>query len=346
MSKNIDLALLSIKKIIVHDIPKHKLKDLSIEPTYSDNESKLNDGLRMFFKTKIIQALSSDRSIKVVYNPESTSPVSLLVGKQLNIKDNEFIKFSKEITKHLFTIQGGHNSGGIMVIMQGEVSGTRYLIIMKLERDNGVQLSMDLKTNTIDIVEVQDLMLTNKTKVFKIALLFERIDKIDFDGQIMDFQVDLKQKEELSNFFMSAFLGCKPYKDPKITTQEFYRYTKSFIKTIDDEILKAKYLQDLNSYIQINTRSLSPRTFTDNYLADTAHKNKYKDYLKEKNFSFGSFIKDTALISSKIKKISIEFMNGITILGEKGTLENKVKLTDNGKGMHKAEIISKIKNIN
>lgn len=344
MSKKIDLSQLNIKRIIVHDIPKHKLGDLSIEPTYSDNESTLNTGLKSFFKLKITQALSSDRSIKVVYDAESTSPVSYLIERQLSDEKN-FIQFSKDLTQHLFTIQSGHNSGGIVVIMQADTLNSKHIIIMKLEKDNGVQLKIDTETNSIDIREVEDLMLTNKTKVFKIALIVERTQEIDYDGQIMDYQIDLKQKTELTTFFMNEFLGCKPYKDPKITTQEFYKLTKSFIKTIDDEILKAKYTQDLNSYIQMNSQKLSAKTFAEDYLSTTDHKNKYKDYLRNKNFNFGSFLKDTSLISNKVRKISIEFMNGITILGAKGTLENKVKLTEVSEGKHKAEIISKIKKI-
>ena len=346
MSRRLDLSQLKINRIIVHDVPKHKFNHLTDEPTYSDKEGTLTSGLRVFFKTKITQALSSDRSIKVVYDEQSISPVSTLVERELESPNkNTFVQFSKDVTRHLFTIQKGNNSGGIVVIMDAELGEYRNLLIMKLEKDNGVQIKINEETHSIDIEVVDDLMLTNKTKVFKIALLMNS-ESYDFAGQIMDYQVDLKQKNNLSTFFMSDFLGCKPYKDPKSTTQQFYNYTKAFIQTIDDDVIKTKYIQDLNSYIQRNINRLSARTFADDYFTEIEHKNNYQDYLRNKNFSMAGFIKDTSLIDNKVKTISMEFENGITLYGNKGTLEDKVKLTNVANGKLKAEIISKLNKIN
>jgi len=70
---------------------------------------------------------------------------------------------------------------------------------------------------------------------------------VDYDGIVMDFQIDVQARNDSHTFFISDFLGCKPFKDPKTTTQEFYKHTKSFIKLIDGEIKRAKYIQDLNS---------------------------------------------------------------------------------------------------
>ena len=217
---------------------------------------------------------------------------------------------------------------------------------MKLEKDNGVQIKMNEETNSLDIEVVDDLMLTQKTKVFKIALLISRTQEQDYDGQIMDYQVDLKQKSNLATFFMYDFLGSKPYKDPKTTTQQFYNLTKAFIRNIDDDILKAKYTQDLNSYIQMNNRSISARTFADDYLENSQHKDEYISFLRSKHFTIAAFIKDNSLIENKVKKISMEFTNGITILGTKGTLENKVTLSEARGGNIKAEIVSKLKSVN
>jgi hypothetical protein len=95
----------------------------------------------------------------------------------------------------------------------------------------------------------------------------------------------------------------------------------------------------------MNVQTLSGRTFAENYLSTSDHKNRYKDFLKSKKFRFDSFIKDTSLISSKIEKISMEFENGITILGKKGTFKDKVKLSNVDNGEMKAEITSKLKKL-
>ncbi len=60
MGTKIDTSTIKIERIIVHDIPKHLKKDLSIEPNYSAQESEVTDGFKVFFKDKVISALSSD----------------------------------------------------------------------------------------------------------------------------------------------------------------------------------------------------------------------------------------------------------------------------------------------
>lgn len=274
MAKPLDIQRMSIANMIVHDIPKHKLGDFTLEPTYSKTESTLTDGLRIFFKQKIVDALKSDRAIKVVYNDESESPACLL-NSELFKTSSKLIVNSQLMAKHLFEIQGGNNSGGILVTMFCKSGTQKAIIIMKLERDNGVQLKIDPATSSIDIQEVQNLMLTQKTKVFKVALMPCVPDyDVDYDGIVMDFQIDVKARNDSHTFFISDFLGCKPFKDPKTTTQEFYKHTKSFIKLVDDEIKRAKYTQDLNSYLQKNSQRLSPAEFAKDYLTTAEHKDR------------------------------------------------------------------------
>jgi 37-kD nucleoid-associated bacterial protein len=346
MAKKIDLSSIVIKKVIVHDIPQHKKKELTINPGYSEQESKLSDGLRLFFKDKVVQALSSDRSFKICFDSNNPSPVSEIAADMLATNCKDIVKSSKGIAKQLFDIQVGINAPGILVVIYGEVSDFNTCIILKLERDQGAQLTLDPKTQSYNIEEVKDLMLTQKTKIFKVALLISRNDfSTKFDGMVMDYQIDIKAKKEVVTFFIDKFLGCRAFQDPKITTQKFYNLTRAYIDTVDDVLDQAKYIQDLNSYMQKNTNTLNPKDFADDYLKTSAHKNQYKDYLEKNKFKFSTFIKDTNLIDAKLEKFAVQFDNGITIVGNKGTFKEKVKLTELTNGQHKAEITSKIKKL-
>ena len=187
-------------------------------------------------------------------------------------------------------------------------------------------------------------MLTQKTKIFKVAMFIIRDNfSSKFDGLIMDYQIDIKAKKEVTTWFIEKFLGCRAFEDPKITTQHFYNYTKAYIHTIEDEIVKIKYIQDLNSYVQKNNQQLNPKEFADDYLVSSAHKNDYKSFLESKKFKFNSFLKDTTQIDWQIKKIVVMFENDISIIGNKGTFKQNVKFEPLENGLTKAEIISKIK---
>jgi len=343
--KNMDLSSIVIEKLIIHDIPKRK-KTETIDPSYSEQESDIADGMRATFKDKIVSALGSGKSFKICYDSKQTSPMSLYISELL-ANDSNFVAHSKSMANHLIKSQNGINAAGILLVILGKISDQNACIILKLERDKGVQLTRNLYTKSFDLQEVNDLMMTQKTKVFKVVLFIQRKDfGTKFDGILMDFQTNISSKKEISTFFMADFLGCIPYKDPKVSTQSFYNYTRTFIDTIEDEITRAKYAQHLNSYIQKNQNTICPKEFADDYLETSEHKDSYKKYLKEKKFSFdNAYVKDTSLIDNKIKKITISFENDISIVGNKGILDDKVELIKLENGQHKAEIISKIKSI-
>lgn len=346
MATKIDTTTIQIERIIVHDIPKHKKGEKGIEPNYSEQESKLTDGLRKFFKDKVVQSLSSDKSFKICFDEENDSPISWISNEILKSDGGNIVLESKAITKHLFDIQVGYNAAGILVVIFGKVDSANTCIILKLEKDKGAQLTLDPKTHSYNIAEVEDLMLTQKTKIFKVAMFILRDDfKAKFDGLIMDYQIDIKEKKEVTTWFIDKFLGCRAFEDPKITTQHFYNHTRAYINTIQDDIDRAKYIQDLNSYVQKNSLTLNPKEFADDYLKTTAHRNDYKNFLQTKKFKFTSFPKDLTQIDRQVRKITVTFDNDISIVGNKGTFDKKVKLEKLGNGQTRAEITSKIRSI-
>lgn len=344
-AKNIDTSTITIEKIIVHSIPRHKKDDFSEEPLYSEKESSLPDDLRVFFKEKVIQSLGSNKELRVCYDSENLSPVSTYINEIINSNGNELISQSKLMTEYLFKIQDGQNASGILVIIYGKINERGTCLILKLERDEGAQLELDPITKSFNIKNVKDLMLTKKTRIYKVGLFINKEDfNADFDGSTADLQIDPKSKKVVTTWFIEKFLGCIPVENPKTTTKKFYDYTTTYIQAIEDPVKKAKYTQDLNSYLQKNSQRISAREFADDYM-ETYDKDNYGNYLKEKKFRMSEFPKDNDYIAGKIKTITVLFSNNIAIVGKKGTFEDNVKLESQGDGTTKAEIISKVKSI-
>jgi len=341
----IDTGLLIMNKIVIHDVPKHKKGDTVIKPIFSENESEVSDVLKLLFKEKVNSALQRDTAFRICYDSGLKSTVPLFISKIMQ-NDDDFIAQSRAITQSLFDIQKGYNSAGIVMIIKGEISKFPICIILKLERDKGAQLKLDAKTKTFNATEIENLMLTEKSKMYKVALFINQSDfNVQYDGMIFDFQNNINNKKDLNTFFMGDFLDCKPFKDPRVTTKEFYKLTYTYIETIEDPVTKAKYLDDLNSYLQMNKPTVSPKEFVEDYFLDTQHKNDYQSFLEQKEFGFESFVKDTSLINKEIKKIIIDFENGISIIGKKGSFENKVKLEQLEDKQYRAEIVSKIRKV-
>lgn len=348
--KQIQLQSISFEEVIVHTLPKHKKSDTDVEPRYSETVSPLSLPLRSVFKDKIVSALMSDKMLKLIFNEDSPSPIAALIGSiisgQLSKRKSRFVDVSKKIAKHLFDIQKGNNNEGILVIIPIRVNQSPAVILIKLEMDSGAQLVMNDKSKSFDINVIEDLMMTKKTRVYKIALLLKKdVQGVDYDAIVTDNQIDMKAKMEVQSWFITDFLGCKPYKDPKIVTQDFYNFTKAFIDMQDDDVTKAKYHQDLNSYLTKNTSRLNPTEFADDYLLTTNERNEYRAFLKTRGFGFSSFLKDLTQIENKVKKMAIEFTNGIIITSNRGRIQDKVVLENANDGQTKATITAKVKKI-
>jgi hypothetical protein len=345
MPPKLDTSTITIKKLIVHSIPKHKKGDFSIEPQYSEQESSLPDGLRVFFKDKVIQSLGSNKELRVRYDGESVSPVSTYIKQIINSDGSDLIEQSKLMTKYLFEIQDGQNVSGILVVIFGKIDDKGTCIIIKLERDEGAQLELDPITKSFNIKDVKDLMLTRKTKIYKVGLFIDKAKfKVSYDGSTADLQIDPKTKKVVTTWFIEKFLGCVPIENPKTTTKKFYDYTTTFIQSVEDTIKKAKYTQDLNSYLQKNSMKISAQEFADDYM-ETFDKDNYNKYLKDKKFRMSEFPKDNDYIDIKIKTITMLFANDIAIVGKKGTFDRNVKLEPQNDGTTKAEIVSKVKSV-
>ncbi len=345
MSSKIDTSTIVIEKIIVHSIPRHKKDVYTIEPEYSQQESNLPDGLRLFFKDKIIQSLQSNKELRVCYNSDNVSPVSTYIKDIIDSGGTNYIENSQLKAKYLFEIQVGQNASGILVVIFGKINDQNMCVIIKLERDEGAQLELDPLTKSFNIRDVRDLMLTKRTKIYKVGLFIDRnIFNTNFDGSTADLQIDPKNKREVTTWFIERFLGCCPIEDPRATTKKFYEYTTTFIQTIEDPVKKAKYTQDLNSFLQKNSQRVSASEFAEDYL-ETSDKNKYRNYLKEKKFPLSQFPKDNSYINNKIKTITMTFANDISIIGKKGTFASHVKLEPASDGKTKAEIVSTVQSI-
>ncbi|WP_026704423.1 nucleoid-associated protein [Flavobacterium soli] len=345
MAITIDTGTITIEKIIVHSIPKHKKDDFTLEPQYSEQESSLPDDLRVFFKEKVVQSLGSNKELRVCYDTESVSPLSTHINKIIDSDGKDFISQSKSMAEYLYKIQDGQNASGILVIIYGKINDKSTCIIIKLERDEGAQLELDPITKSFNIKNVKDLMLTKKTKIYKVGLFINKLAfKAKFDGSTADLQIDPKSKKVVTTWFIEKFLGCKPVENPKTTTKKFYDYTTTYIQAIEDPVKKVKYTQDLNSYLQKNSHNISAKEFANDYM-ETTDKEKYGKYLGEKNFRMSEFPKDNDYIEAKIKTITMTFTNDITITGKKGTFEKNVKLENQEDGTTKAEIISKVKTV-
>lgn len=344
----VDISRLDIERVIIHEIMKQSISEQKEPPRYSEIESSLNDEIRLFLKDKIIKTIGSSRSYEVVFEEDSNSPIPEIVRNLLNVNDSDFILLSKNIANHLNNIQSGRSPGGLVTIIRGNIQNRKVIGILKLEREEGARLEQTQREGrpTYDILHLRDLILTEKTKLFKIGLFFKGgVEEFGYEGKVCDNQLSYTSNREVAEFFLTSFLGCRLAGDPKVETKKFFSVSQEFFKEkIKDPIVQMKYNLHLLSYVSNEGRIINPRVFASSSLS-TMHRQPYVNYLNEKGVQITDIIRDTSLIERRISKMILEFENDIKIIGSQEGFEQKVSLKTLEDGRTKAEVVSRIKNI-
>ena len=174
--------------------------------------------------------------------------------------------------------------------------------------------------STFNLEHLRDLMLTQKTKVFKVGLFVQMGNTLEsIDGAVSDNQRGYYPTTEVADFFLKRFLGCKLREAPEITTKRLFQATEDFIRdVISEPEVKARYEIALLAELSSEAKTFAPRSFADRYLR-VADRQVYISFLADVEIAPQPFDKDTDLIDTHLKRIQIDFESGIGVLGKPDT---------------------------
>jgi hypothetical protein len=125
--------------------------------------------------------------------------------------DLDLLGASKDLATYLYSCQAGNVSSGLLVVADAvdQNSGEAVLALLKLEPQDGVRAKrvQDASGKVIyNIDYVPDLMLTQQTRVFKVAVFSKGAAATSpLTGYAVDDQ--LQRSSHLANFFLRTFLG-------------------------------------------------------------------------------------------------------------------------------------------
>lgn len=340
-------------ELIVHDIPmklsRRVLREtptaLKEQPVFSQIASPVNSEIVNFFHDRITSSLGSSSAVDVVFDPENESPVRRLIYEYFFEDQNRRIQITQKIAQHLFVIQNAQNSSGLLLFLCCQTRGNDKLAILKVEREEGVRVIQQIVQDglrTFDVEHIRDLMLTAKTKLFKIVLFYSEGEIIK--GILCDQQRGYDSKD-VAEFFISKFLGCMLTEEPQILTKVFFEVTQEYInKKIESPEQKGVLINHLFSELTNQVRTINLAEFARRVLT-VEQRDDYLLYIKENGVTVGSFSKDCTMIESKLKKIQIVFNCGISIVGSQDAFGAKSSFSDTEDGEMKFEITDKLKQV-
>lgn len=238
------------------------------------------------------------------------------------------------MAQHLHAIQTGVNPGGLLAAIECRVGGRVALAILKLEREEGVRIAQS-KVNgkrTFDLGLIKDLILTEKTKLFKIALFVLDTHR-RLEGTACDQQRGFLPRVEIASFFLNSFLGCQLRMDPSVSTKHFFQSGEQFFnEAVSDPIDRRTYHTHLLSELTSNRTSIDPTDFANTYLK-TEHRQPFLEQLAQGDIPVQLFPKDNTLIADRLKTTVMEFQSGIQLAGPQEAIKDKVSLTKAGEAV-------------
>lgn len=335
----IDTAFLEVVKVIIHDVP--NVRDGSI-PVLSEIESPLTDRVTSYFVRKIKQSL--EKASRVVFNLESASPVPELVRSYLSSPDGRVISPSQKAARHLHACQKGNIDPGLLAVVVGTVDKMPYLALMKLEREQGVNLEQqehEGKT-TFNLEHLPNLMLGENTKLFKIGLFYPDVSISDgVAGLVCDHQKGFSPAGSVAQFWLEGYLGSRRRESPEATTERTFHAIERFInERVDSDEHKARYEMALMTEMVSSSPQFSPIDFITNHVVGPDRR-ALRESLKEQGISLQPFRKDAALIAPRLRHIRINFERGTKLFVPIAEYEKSVTLVD-GEGKRAKVVIDDV----
>jgi len=340
-----DLGSIQVQRLIAHELPRHFVgRGDGQLPSLSEVESPLNQTVRNFFREKLSAALAK-RSFAVEFDPVSVSPLPDWISGLLGTPDSDFVSTSQLMAKHLHQSQTGVNPEGLLTVIALRVEGSLGVAILKLEKEEGtrVQRTTVSGRSTLSVGHIRDLMLTGKTRVFKVGL-FARAG--GGAGSVAGLVCDRQGTYEgtPAYFFLERFLGCRLQDQPELTTRRFFEATEDFINQLADPERQGRYQVALVAELSSPRSDVSPLVFATTYLEPNDHGN-FIAHMHQVGLSQAAFEKNNDLIKNHLQRIQWTFQSGVAVLAPPKALGQEVEVETLTDGRTRLEIIDLLKRI-
>jgi hypothetical protein len=241
------------------------------------------------------------------------TPPAVRVLTHGTVADEDFISESQSLARFLTTQQLGAMSPGLLCLMDIACGTSRAIGILKLEREEGAQLQLaDIGGGRAFELSVLDsLVLTESTRLFK-AALFVRRNRTTFSAAVCDGQRSVHSGDDVAHFWLN-FLGCEVLVEPRVATHRWFEATVRFINEyVPDAEKKSQVYDHLVSELRSNRTTVTPQQFTRDYLPRDLQ-DTYSNFLRDNGVGTARFTKDTADLSSKLRRKSLHTSRGIQL---------------------------------
>ncbi|MFF4230859.1 nucleoid-associated protein [Streptomyces sp. NPDC001820] len=326
-----DFGDLVIDQAIVHEVPQRAKDEESLPLKLSETVCRFDDDVRTALQSKLRDVL--DRlGREVVEDPELKSPLPDAVRAFLS-GEQDLVQVSGELAHALRDSQTGKSPGGLLLVAAARLDGHQALLMVKLEQETGMQANGILADGlrTFDMQYFANLLFTEKSKVYKVALFSEGgVAESRLQGWAADPQTSGK---DVARFFLEKFLGCRHQNDPRELTRRFHDTAMDWVNSrFASSDVRVDYVMAVMVELQSATPTLDPNAFIQTHLQE-AHRDDFAGFLGENDVPIRAFDKNTDLIGNRMEKVRVDLSNGAFLVAPlEAVRDGSVTVEDLGDG--------------
>src|ERR1700682_4981618 len=138
----INFTLLTVSRLIIHEVPRRVPGDKQASPILSEVESELSAEIKGMLRDRLMSAAdTSPRGFDIERDPKSTSPIAGVIQSYLvKPSSSAFVAMSQSMSSHLFQNQPPISPAGLLVVMECNIGGIVAVAILKIEKEEGARL--------------------------------------------------------------------------------------------------------------------------------------------------------------------------------------------------------------
>ena len=333
----------SIGNIAFHQIYRREIKDVIVEPYYSEKCTELSLEGKNTIKTRIIKSLGNNsHALKMEIDDVGEESVYCKIVNYWNGEKSQekFLEMSKEITYLLAKAQDRRQyPGGIVIVIEGTVSrnNDRCICIIKADIHDG--LNIEDQDGVQELSYIDNLLLTPSQKLQKIGMFVDKsrranvIEPHEVETYIYDSNTDRNATLNKAEYFYNGFLGLKFSSENDMMTNNFYKYTREFINSRESfgSAKKNELQTQLINYIyNTGNTSLNTSTFADLYFDNSVIRDDYIRFMSSNAVPNHDIMKDMSLID--IKRRNLVFENSIKLQAPTEEFARNVVISEDNEG--------------
>ncbi|MET7801048.1 nucleoid-associated protein [Streptomyces decoyicus] len=336
-----DFGDLVVDQAIVHVVPKRAQGEELFPLQLSQTFCRLDEDVRYELQGKLRDVFAR-LGREVIEDPELKSPLPDAVRAFLGT-GQDLVQVSGELAHTLRDSQGGNSPAGLLLVASARLDGQQALLMVKLEHETGMQTN-EIVTDGLRTFAMQyldDLLLTQKSKVYKVALFSEEgLDESRLQGWAADPQTSGK---DVARFFLEKFLGCRHQNDPRELTRRFHDTAMNWVNSrCTDSDTRMNYVLATMVELQNPTTMLDPTEFIRTHLREPDQAD-FAVFLAENDVPIGTFEKNTELISNRLQKMRVDLSNGAFLVAPVEAMQDgTIQVEDLGDGRTTVTVTSKV----